>query len=102
MNEAAWLTIAFVLMLLAMSWFALSLKSHWKQVAGGKPASRLLRGIGWLCVILSGLACLQADHASMAVLVWAMLSATAAFIVGQVLSYRPQVMRFLALPVFKG
>ena len=41
MNEAAWLTIAFVLMLLAMSWFALSLKSHWKQVTDGKPASRI-------------------------------------------------------------
>ena len=97
MNEAAWLTIAFVLMLLAMSWFALSLKSHWKQVTDGKPASRILRSLGWFCVMLSGLACLQADHASMAVLVWAMLSATAAFIVGQVLSYRPTLLRPLAL-----
>jgi hypothetical protein len=97
MNEAAWLIIAFVLMLLAMSWFALSLKSHWKQVTDGKPASHVLRGIGWLCVVLSGLACLQADHASMAVLVWAMLSATAAFIVGQVLSYRPTLLKPLAL-----
>ena len=97
MNDAIWLIIAFVLMLLAMGWFALSLKTHWKQVMSGKPASRLLRCLGWICVALSGLACLQADHASMAVLVWIMLSATAAFIVGQVLSYRPGLLKPLAL-----
>ena len=96
MTDSLWLVTATILMFIAMSWLALSLPAHWKQVRDGLPDSVRLRLLGWSCVLLSGGACLQADHPSMAVLVWIMLAAVAAFSVGQLLSTRPGWLRLLA------
>ncbi|MCA6129232.1 DUF3325 domain-containing protein [Thalassolituus oleivorans] len=99
-NSNLWLFPAIVLMLVAMSWLALSLPSHWKQVRSGKPASRRLRLAGWNAIFLSALCCFKADHASMAVLVWLMLMAATAASVGITLSMRPHMLKWLSLGSF--
>ena len=100
MTDALYLLLASGLTFIAMCWLALSLPSHWKQVAEGKPHSKRLKIAGWLTLAASGMSCLLADHPSMAVLVWLMLIAGAAFCVGMLLSYRPLLLRLLVLPPF--
>lgn len=99
-NNTVWLIIAIILMFLAMSWLALSLPNHWKQVRSGKPASTRLRVIGWSAIFLSALCCFQADHASMAVLVWLMIGAAVAASIGMILSTCPHRLKWLSLGSF--
>lgn len=99
-NNTVWLIIAIILMFLAMSWLALSLPNHWKQVRDGRPASGRLRFVGWSALIMSALCCFKADHASMAVLVWFMLIAGAAIGVGMTLCMRPHILKWLSLGSF--
>lgn len=102
MSDTLFLLAAGLLSLLAMAWLALSLPAHWKQVRPGTagPDSGRLRLAGWLALLGSGVCCLQADHPSMAVLVWLMLLAAAAFSLGMLLSYRPTLLRILAIRPF--
>ena len=94
MGSAAWLVMAWVSACAGMAWLALSLPEHWQQAAparaahGGPPAMRL-RMLGWAGLALSLVACLLADHATMAVLVWAMLCTLGAASVALTLAYRP-------------
>lgn len=106
-SATLWLILASALTFKAMVLFSLSLKAHWKQVlsavrnsTAGKPHSQRLKACGWLLLVLSGAACLRADHASMAVLVWILLISAAAFIVAMILAYRPSWLRLFALPIF--
>jgi len=90
-----WLMLATLLMFLSMGWFALSLSAHQKQVnqsamghsQGRKPSN--FKWVGLSALLLSGICCLQADHPSMAILVWLMLIACSAFSVAMILSFRP-------------
>lgn len=90
------LLIAVAVCVCGMSWFALSLDAHWRQLRSGTPSQALvrqLRLLGWVCMVLSLLLCLAVDHASMASLVWVMTVAASALIVAFTLSWRPQLLR---------
>jgi len=96
---AAWLWVAAACALLGMGWFALALPAHALQARGGLPSSaqrRGLRAAGSVALLLSLAACLAADHATMAVLVWTMLLAVAATAVAFVLATRPRWLGWLA------
>ncbi len=103
-SAALWLLVATVLSLLGMSWLALAMKVHWQQVFNNRveqqnslPNAGLLRVLGGVAIISSGLCCLQADHASMAVLVWFMLLTLAAFTVAMTLTSRPGLLALALL-----
>lgn len=99
-NAGLWLLAAAASMWLATSWLALSLPAHWRQVfSAGEVAPGYLRVLGWLALGVSVLCCFQADHPSMAVLVWFTLLPLAAVATAMTLSYRPALLR-LACPVF--
>lgn len=99
MNEALWLVVAAISALAGMSWLALAMPEHWKQVfhavVPASPQSGLLRLMGSAALILSALCCGMADHPSMAVLVWFMLSTAAAFVVAVLLARYPVVLRVI-------
>jgi len=91
-----WLVAALVLSGAGMSWFALAMPAHWQQVFA-EPAARSLRGalrmLGAAAVLASAGCCLQADHASIAVLVWIMLNTGAGVAVTLTLAHRPELLR---------
>lgn len=96
---------AVVFSFLGMSWFALAMPAHWQQVfaAPREPTERsspsaVLRVLAVLAVLASGVCCIQADHASIAVLVWLMLNTGAGIAVAMMLARRPGLLRAL-LPV---
>lgn len=104
MAEAIWLCMAVVAALLGMGWLSLSLDVHWRQVVA-VASSRLpvqpgprLRLMGALSLLASLFFCLFADHASMAVLVWVMLTASSAVTIAMTLTWQPRCLRLLALP----
>lgn len=96
--KALWLLLAYAVCVAGFGWLALAMDTHWHQVRGGQPpaAPRLLRGLGGLALLLSLLACLRADHATMAALVWVMTLAAAALTVTFMLSWRPRLLLPLA------
>lgn len=98
MTDALWLILATLSALLGLSWLALSLKSHWRQVYPDNETGsqkKRLRVVGSLFLLASALCCFQADHPSMAVLVWIMLVPAAAITVGMTLSQRPTLLRVI-------
>lgn len=102
MTDSLWLIVATLSMFLSMSWLALSLKSHWQQVfpaQNNKPHKTRLRISGAIFLLLSIVSCLQADHPSMAVLVWLMLLPGAAMAVAMTLSKRPTTLQLIC-PAF--
>lgn len=99
MRDAVLLTAALLACMAGMGWLALAMEEHWSTVRGAAPSraqALRLRVLG-TAGLLAGLAlCLQADHASMAVLVWVMALAAAALAVAQALTWRPRWLRVLA------
>lgn len=99
-GAAAWLLLAALASSLAgMGWLALSMPVHARQAWGRQPGPALLRLHRWLgggAVLASLWLCLGADHASMAVLVWAMTLAVAALAVAFGLAARPRWVGWLA------
>lgn len=98
----AWMFVAELLSnVVGLSWIALAMEVHWRQVRGPRPlAARTaiaLRGLGVLALSSSLGLCLRADHASMASLVWIMSLATAALSVAFTLAWRPHWLAPLAL-----
>lgn len=92
-GDAAWLWVAVGCALAGMGWLALALPAHALQAWGGVPSSlqrRRLRAAGGAALLLSLAACLAADHATMAVLVWVMLLAVAAMAIALLLATRPR------------
>ena len=88
-----------------MGALALSMPVHAQQVWGAVPSASILRTLragGFLALAAALAACLGADHASMAVLVWVMGMAAAALAVAFVLTARPRWLRLLALWVRTG
>lgn len=104
MVEAALLALACGLSACGLTWLALAMEVHWQQVrAVDTPPSartvRLLRGLGAAALAASLLACLKADHATMAVLVWVMSITGGALLVAFTLAWRPRTLAWLVLPL---
>lgn len=102
MTEALWLIAAAIAALAGMGWLALTLQPHRKQVFPAElqaVATRRLKMLGWSFLLLSAVFCFQADHPSMAVLVWVMLQAFAAMLVAMMLSRRPAILRLICPPL---
>lgn len=91
--------LAAVAAVIGFGWLALAMDTHWEQAHGARPQSpqrvRVMRSLGGVALAGSLLLCLQADHASMAVLVWLMLLAAAVLTVAMTLSWRPTWLRVL-------
>ncbi len=103
MTEAIWLVAAAMAAVLSMSWLALAYENHWQQVfpqTGTLPNRSRLKLTGWAFLLLSAVFCLNADHPSMAVLVWVMLLTVAAFSVAMMLSHRPGLLKMICPPLF--
>ena len=85
---------AYLLCVAGFGWLALAMDVHWRQAhrgaAPGARGRRVLRGLGAVALAVALAACLGADHATMAVLVWVMLLAAAALSVAFMLSWRPR------------
>lgn len=91
MAEAWLLLLAVVSCFLAMSWFALSMKAHWRQLrARAERPAALLRSSAVVALMVSFLLCLTADHPSIAVLVWVMALTGSALSVAMLLAWRPR------------
>lgn len=98
MSEALWLFIAGILCLLGMSWVSAAMRVHWRQLhpsESGEPNQKVLRSLGGGAFFLAGICCLKADHASMAVLVWAMFLTGSAFIVAMMYTKNPGLLRLI-------
>jgi hypothetical protein len=91
--------LAAVAAVIGFGWLALAMDTHWEQAHGARPQSvgtvRVMRTLGAVALAASLMLCLQADHASMAVLVWLMLLAAAVLAVAMTLSWRPTWLRVL-------
>jgi hypothetical protein len=101
MHEAGLQALAMLCSLCGMGWLALSLDTHWAQVRGA--AGPRARGVTRLRVLAGAAAgaslaaCLAADHASIAVLVWIMSLVLAQLLVAFALATRPRWLAWLAL-----
>jgi uncharacterized protein DUF3325 len=99
--DVALLIAALVCAQLGMGWLALAMDVHWRQARGGAPrsagAARTLRAAGYFALAVSLVLCLVADTATMAVLVWMMLTAVSAATTALILSSRPRWLAPLAL-----
>ena len=94
-----WLFGAALCAFAGMGWLALAMPVHALQAWGRLPPVaqlRRLRRLGVVAVLLALACCLFSDHATMAVLVWVMLLAAAAFATALRLSRRPERLRTLA------
>ncbi|KAF1688109.1 hypothetical protein B1992_01415 [Pseudoxanthomonas broegbernensis] len=98
--HAAWLLgAALAASVAGMGWLALAMRVHAQQVWGtAVPPStaKALRILGVLGLLAALALCLAADHASMAVLVWVMTLAGAAFTVAFTLAWRARWLGVLA------
>lgn len=95
MHEGLLLTLALSCSLGGIAWLALAMEVHWQQVRGtaAGPARRTaigLRLLGGAALAVSFGACLLADHATMAVLVWVMSLAASALLVALALAWQPR------------
>lgn len=100
MPKAAWLALALTCCIGGAAMFAFAIDTHWQQVRGTATvlAHRtivMLRTLGALAWFAALTACLQADHATIAVLVWVMSLAAAALVVAFTLAWRPQWLAWL-------
>ena len=100
MHKALLLTLALLCSAGGIAWLALAMEAHWQQVRGtaAGPARRTaigLRVLGGAALIVSFGACLLADHATMAVLVWVMSLAASALLVALTLAWQPRWLAWL-------
>ncbi|HEX4856731.1 MAG TPA: DUF3325 domain-containing protein [Limnobacter sp.] len=98
MSETLYLSLASLFSMLGMAWLALSMDMHWAQVKQlplneSRPPRVLLKTLGFSALFISLLLCLEADRPSIAVLVWIMLLAGAAFSVACLLARAPHVLK---------
>lgn len=98
--KVVWLSLAYGFSVAGFGWLALAMEVHWQQVRGGavprRATVRLLQLLGAAGLMLSLGACLRADHATMAALVWVLTLAAAALTVTFTLSWRPRLLLPLA------
>lgn len=95
-NSWLFLCLAAITCLAGLTWLALAMEPHWKNVHQDRKPERpaqVLRTLGWAGLSLSAVLCFMADRPSMAVLVWLMLLAALAPSIGMILAWRPQLLR---------
>lgn len=94
MSDTLLLSLALLLTVAGLGWFALSMDAHWRQLCDSRLPTRgnrlLLRACGSAALATSLLLCVRVDHVSMAALVWMMMLAAGAFAVAFVLTWRPR------------
>jgi hypothetical protein len=94
--DTLWLSVAALTCLTGFAWLALAMDVHWTQVRDTpvheRPV-RTLRLLGGVSLLLSLMACLQADQPGMALLVWVMLLAASAKSVALALAWKPSWLR---------
>lgn len=98
MVKSLLLLLAFACCVSGMACLALAMDVHWRQLrseAVEPQTVRILRIIGSAGIFGALLPCLYADHASMAALVWIMMTAAAALSVAFILSWRPRLLNVL-------
>lgn len=99
LSAACLLSAALLSSVASMGWLALSMPVHARQVWDDVPTATTSRGLRWIGIagLIAALGlCLIVDHASMAVLVWAMALAGASLLVAFTLSWHPRRLRALA------
>jgi hypothetical protein len=100
MADSVLLAASFLCAVCGMAWLALAMETHWSQVRShatyGAAAARRLRSFGTFALALSLVACLVADHASIAALVWVMTLSVSVFGVAMTLAYKPRLLSWLA------
>lgn len=79
-----------------MAFLALSQPRNWRTVGVASPVWPHLRRAGWGLVLLSLAMTILREGPSFAALVWPMLCAAAAMLVGFTLAYRPQWLKPMA------
>ncbi len=85
--------LAFAACFLGAAWLALAMDAHWRQVHGPSPAVRdrvVLRTLGIAALAGGLMACLRANHPSIAALVWIMSVAVASLLTALLLAWRPR------------
>lgn len=96
MAETWFLVLALGCNLCGMAWLALTLPVHFQQALGApalsKQSTQTLRTLGGGALLASLLACLRADHPSMAGLVWLMLLSASALLVAFTLAWQPRLL----------
>jgi hypothetical protein len=99
MRDALMLIGALFVCICGMAWLSLAMEPHWRQVRGQAPVSRritvVLRVLGSAALLVSLVLCLNADHVSMASLVWVMSLAASAMVVAFTLTWRPRALAWL-------
>lgn len=85
---------------LGTGWLALAMPTHWQQVHIGDHPSHSslrikLRTLGGTALLVSLWLCMQADHPSMAALVWLMLLAASSVSIAMILAWQPKLLRIL-------
>lgn len=99
MADALWLVGAGALSFCGVGWLALAKAPHWAQVRGEAksraPLPGILRNLGVVAISLSLAACLAADHASIASLVWVMLLTASSLLVTFTLAFCPRWLAWL-------
>ncbi|MEM1106963.1 MAG: DUF3325 domain-containing protein [Pseudomonadota bacterium] len=85
----ALLALAISLCLAGMVLLAFSLNRNWRDVGMKTPVWPRARMVGWGLVFASLAATIARDGPSFAALIWPMLIAGAAILIGMVLAYRP-------------
>jgi hypothetical protein len=101
MHKALLLALALLCSAGGIAWLALAMEVHWQQARGAAsgPARREAIGLriaGSVALLVSLGACLIADHATMAVLVWVMSLAASALLVALTLAWQPRWLARLA------
>lgn len=96
MPDALLIGAALAAQTVGFAWLAMAMDVHWQQVRGepavGRRRALRLRVAGTAALAVSLVACLAADHASMAALVWVMGLAVAALLVAMTLSFIPRLL----------
>jgi hypothetical protein len=97
--KALWLALAYLACTAGFGWLALAMDVHWQQACRARPltagGASVLRGLGLVGIATSLLACLRADHASMAALVWVLMLAASALSVALLLTWWPRALAAL-------
>ncbi|MEM0984847.1 MAG: DUF3325 domain-containing protein [Pseudomonadota bacterium] len=88
--------IASLLCLVGMAALALSQDRNWRSMGIGVAPAGWVRPLGWGLILSALILCILRDGASFAALIWPMLLAAAAFLIGMALAYRPTWLRPLA------
>lgn len=101
MHSHIWIIPALICTFVGMTWFALSIKTHWRQLFANdllQSRSLTMRALAGLMLLIAFGFCLLADHPSMAVLVWAMQLTAASLLVAFLLSCFPVPIKLMGNP----